>query len=110
MTAFNYVVDRTENHQFKVGDKVIYTNDFGVCWGVKIIIHCAIFPTTRHEDGPQEPRYHYEGTDTPWFPVAERNLTQATAEDLAHHDKGDDDYFQRKHGFQPTLEQLGGCA
>lgn len=109
MITYDFVVEATAQHRFKPGDQVVYTNDFGVCWGVKTIVHCALKPTSRHDEGPQAPCYHYEGTDTPWFPVDEKKLKPATAEDLARAVIGDDEYFQREHGFTPTVEQLGGC-
>lgn len=93
-------------HTFNPGDLVIFTNDFGVCWGVKKIIS-------------QEPpltqggslRYHYEGSDTPWYSVDEHNFKLADAEDLEWAKDGHrhDQRFQDKHGFTPTIEQLGGC-
>lgn len=92
-------------HRYKVGDKVIFTNDFGVCWGVKTITALALRPTTRDDAGPQRPCYHYEGSDTPWFPTYERNLSLATEEDL----KASAEDLQKKYGFIPTIEQLGGC-
>lgn len=94
-----------EDHKFKVGDKVIFTNDFGVCWGVKTITSLTYRPTTRDDAGPRRPCYHYEGSDTPWFPVDERNLTLATKEDLS----ASSEELQKKYGFTPTIEQLGGC-
>jgi len=97
-------------HKFKVGDRVIYTNDFGVCWGVKTITECTSRPWTR-EDYPQRPTYHYEGSDTPWFSVDENNFKLATEHDLMMADWwfGAEDYFQTTHGFIPTVGQLGGC-
>lgn len=92
-------------HKFKVGDKVVYTNDFGVCWGVKTIVSLEYRPTTRDDDGPQRPTYHYEGTDTPWFSVDERNFTLAEPGDLT----ATAEELQAKYGFTPTVEQLGGC-
>lgn len=97
------------NHIYAVGDQVVYTNDFGVCWGVKTITRLDSHPTTRDDDGPRKPTYHYKGSDTPWFPVSERNLSPADEEDLWFAAMGIDEHFQRKHGFIPTLEALGGC-
>lgn len=93
------------NHKYQVGDKVIYTNDFGVCWGVKTITSLEYRATTRDDNGPQRPTYHYEGTETPWFSVDEKNFTLADVEDLT----ADDEFLQTKYGFKPTLDQLGGC-
>lgn len=109
MSEFANISEKTDQHKFQPGDYVVYTNDFGVCWGVKVILHCALMPTTRDDEGPQAPHYHYEGSDTPWYPVDEKNLTAATQEDLKRHHMRDDDYFQQKYGFAPTIEQLAGC-
>lgn len=92
-------------HKFNVGDQVVFTNCFGVCWGVKKITSLEWRPTTRDDEGPQKPCYHYEDTDTPWYPVDEDHLTLATEEDLVM-DKKDylerNSYFQRRYGFTPT--------
>lgn len=88
-------------HKFKAGDQVVYTNDFGVCWGVKTIT--ALYERTGG------PTYHYKDSDTPWFSVSENNFTLATPDDLRAQEDGDSDYFQRAHGFTPTVEQMGGC-
>lgn len=90
------------NHRFAVGDSVVYTNDFGVCWGVKTIIEL--------DERSGEPTYHYAGSDTPWFSVSERNLAPADEEDLLHLDIDQHwDYFQKKHGFELLPEEMGGC-
>lgn len=92
-------------HKFKVGDLVVYTNDFGVCWGVVKITELA--EGFSEADGP---RYHYEGSETPWYPVSEKNLTLADKQDrfAAAYD-AHLSFFQGKYGFTPTVEQLGGC-
>lgn len=84
-------------HKYKVGDKVIFTNDFGVCWGVKTITAL---------DERNGPTYHYEPTDTPWFSSAENHFQRADEEDLS---KAPDDlaFFQDKYGFVPT--ETYGC-
>jgi hypothetical protein len=89
------------NYKFSIGDKVIFTNDFGVCWGVKTIIG--------HAERTGMPTYHYEDSDTPWFSVHEENLTLATDEDILLDFDENVRYFQTKYGFTPTVEQLGGC-
>lgn len=87
-------------HKFKVGDFVVYTNDFGVCWGVKVISELD----TRNYDLWGDPHtvmtYHYVGTDTPWFSVNECHFVMATDEDLMNN--GNDNYFQNKYGFKPV--------
>jgi len=89
-------------HKFAVGDKVIFTNDFGVCWGVKTIIAL--------DERSDKPTYHYQHSDTPWFSVHEDNLVEADSDDLELPDVRENwSYFQEKYGWKPTLEQLGGC-
>ena len=96
----------TGPHLFKAGDRVVYTNSFGVCWGVKTLTSQEPPYTEGHE-----PRYHYEGSDTPWYSVGQSSFKPADAEDLEWAKDGlrHDDRFQQKHGFTPTIEQLGGC-
>lgn len=62
------------DYKFEVGQKVIYTNEFGVCFGVR-----TISDLTEWHGGPA---YHYEGSDTPWFPKVEKRFAAATDEDL----------------------------
>jgi hypothetical protein len=96
------------NYKFKVGDKVVMTNDFGVCWGVKTILDLG--------ERTNMPTYGYEDSDTPWFQVNERNFDLADESDIIK--AGDTrlnqtcnwEYFQKKYGFKPTLYQLGGCG
>jgi hypothetical protein len=90
----------TAKHKFKVGDKVIYTNDFGVVW-LKTI--SALYTLNG------EPRYQYEDTDTPWCSIPEGNFCRADAHDISAHERGDEAFLQGKYGFTPTPEQLGGC-
>ena len=62
------------DYRFAIGDQVIYTNAFGVCFGVKVI--------TGRESRNGRPCYHYAGSDTPWFAVDQGQLQLATDEDL----------------------------
>ena len=82
-------------YKFKVGDKVIYTNDFGVCWGVKVI--------SALDERSGKPTYFHEGTDTPWFSVEENHYTLAEPEDLT----ATPQELQAKYGFTPT--EWYGC-
>lgn len=84
-------------HKFAVGDKVIFTNCFGVCWGVKTITEL---------DERNGPTYHYENSDTPWFGVPEEHFRLADTEDLSR-DPSDLSFFQSKYGFTPT--EWYGC-
>jgi len=90
--------------KFSPGDRVVFTNEFGVCWGVKTITSQEP-PLT--EGGPL--RYHYANSDTPWYPVSEVNLKAADAEDL---DWAGQDWeevamlFQAKHGRPTTRAEL----
>lgn len=90
------------SHKYAVGDKVIFTNVFGVCWGVKTITAL---------DERNGPTYHYEGSDTPWFSVAEVHFCLADAEDILVDATMTKEikcvYFQRKYGFTPT--EWYGC-
>lgn len=53
--------------KFKIGDEVVFTNDYGVVfYGKKIK---SLDP---QQDGSF--RYFYEPTDAPWFSVRESNL------------------------------------
>lgn len=58
--------------RFKVGDRVTFTNDYGVVFPGKTITEVKHFP----DDGifAGQTRYFITPTDAPWFPVAERNL------------------------------------
>ena len=88
-------------HQFKVGDKVIFTNIFGVCWGVKTITAL---------DERNGPTYFYEPSDTPWFSVSERNLKPADEQDIRMMKNGLEaawSYFQDKYGF--PMKETFGC-
>lgn len=77
-------------YKFEVGQKVVYTNEFGVCFGVKIIS-----ALTEWAEGPA---YHYEKSDAPWFPNAEERFAAATPEDL----KASLSVLQEKYG-RPTI-------
>ncbi|MCA1807450.1 MAG: hypothetical protein LC687_06360 [Actinobacteria bacterium] len=98
-------------HKYAVGDLVVFTNEFGVCWGVVKIAELAEGFT--EADGP---RYHYVNSDTPWYPTSEKNLTPADTQDkcidmlkASHRDMWWW-YFNSKYGWTPTPEQLGGCG
>lgn len=90
-------------YKFGIGDKVVYTNEFGVCWGVKTI-------TAHDEAGLRRtpyrlrPAYHYEGEDTPWCPTEEDRFTLATDKALAH--EGDQAWFQENYGWITPQHQL----
>ncbi len=82
-------------HKYAVGDKVVFVNDFGVCWGVKTI--------SALDERSDRPTYHYEGSDTPWFSSAEEHFRPATPEDL----QATGAELQAKYGFIPT--EYYGC-
>lgn len=88
-------------HKYVVGDTVVFTNIFGVCWGIKTI--------TELDTRAGRPTYHYENSDTPWFSTPEENLTLADDEDIIMDmwGFGDLSHFQKKYGFTPT--DLFGC-
>lgn len=98
MVNYQSTCGKTPEHKFTIGDKVVFTNEYGVCFGVKTI---AAYAKHSYDDIP---RYHYEGTDTPWYATEQKYFTLATEEDLLH--AGDQQYFQDNYGFPTTLEQL----
>jgi hypothetical protein len=93
-------------YKFSPGDKVVYTNEYGVCWGVKTIVsrgECGL----RRKNYTLRAGYTYEGSATPWCPVDEKHLRLATEEDLMHADWwfGSELYFQQKYGRDTTKEE-----
>lgn len=82
-------------HKFKIGDKVIFTNVFGVCFGVNTISGLDV-RTNR-------PTYFYEESDTPWFSTCETNLQLADEEDFGM----SNEELQAKYGFTP--KEYFGC-
>ena len=58
-------------NKHNIGDKVNYTNSNGVFWGIKTIV--AITKVSYSDSGYG---YKIEPTDTPWFYVAEENLSK----------------------------------
>lgn len=82
-------------YQFNIGDKVIYTNDFGVCWGIKTI--------TEHSVRTNKPVYMIDPTETPWFHVSERNLQLVHSSDHLL----SSEELQNKYGFIP--DDYYGC-
>lgn len=59
--------------KFKVGDKVTFTNDYGVVFPNKTITKIQKFPIGGIFSG--QIRYYFEPHDAYWFPVHERNLS-----------------------------------
>ena len=56
------------NYKYNIGDKVIYTNSYGVCWGEKTIIGLD----TRNN----KPTYFLRDSGNPeWFSVREELLS-----------------------------------
>ncbi len=90
---------RTVTYKFKVGDVVIFVNDFGVVWRWTIS-ECVPYIKS---NGKVVPAYHHEGTQTPWFPTEESKLVKAKRSDLSM----SDDELQAKYGFTPT--EWYGC-
>lgn len=54
---------------FRTGDKVIYTNDQGVCWGEKTVVRVEFFYGRNW--------YFITPTDTPWCGAHARELRSA---------------------------------
>jgi hypothetical protein len=57
--------------RFKPGQKVVYTNPNGVCWGEKTVVS--------HVIDRGRPRYMITPTDTQWYAVDESYLEDAHA-------------------------------
>lgn len=90
----------TPQHAFSVGDKVVVTNTFGVCWGIRTIVKLGWL------NGPE---YYLSGMEAHWASWPERQLTLPDTEDIImdtwfHQDR---DFFQQKYGFTPT--EWFGC-
>lgn len=88
-------------HRFEVGSKVVFTNVFGVCWGVR---------TIESLDQRNGPTYFLTPTDTPWFSTDEKHLVLADEADIAMSQRNIEEhwpYFQQKYGFTPT--ETYGC-
>lgn len=86
-----------KTHKYKVGDLVVFTNTFGVCWGIKKVVGL--------DSRCDSPTYYIEPTDSPWFSTDESHLSLATKEDLIMNTKPLIErmtYFQNKYGFTPT--------
>ena len=61
--------------KFKVGDRVIYTNEYGVCWGEVTITEIA---PADHPLSKWGPHYFIAPTDSPWCPVKEEDIVSIT--------------------------------
>lgn len=57
--------------KFSPGDKVIYTNPQGVCWGERTILKAELW----ERDYGNHWRYYISDSDSPWYPVNENCLT-----------------------------------
>lgn len=91
--------DFKNKYKFKIGDKVIFVNDFGVVYLWTI----AELTTWEKLDGTEVPAYHPEGTQTPWYPYEQSRLKKATKVDLLL----TPEQLQQKYGFKPT--EWYGC-
>lgn len=87
-------------HKYKVGDQVIYVNDFGVVWLWTI---SELTTYEKNRQGDTVPAYHHEGTQTPWFPTEESRLKKAHPGDKYLSNQA----LQAKYGFTPT--EWYGC-
>ena len=85
-------------HRFHKGQKVIYVNEFGVCFGFKTITELTVIN--------DQPCYHYEGSDTPWFAKKESEFRAAADEDLTASAVEP----QLKYGFETSREQLSALG
>lgn len=85
---------RNRTHKYKVGDRVIFVNDFGVVYLWTI----SELTTWETASGKVLPAYHPMGTQTPWFPYEESRLHKATDLDKM----STPTELQKKYGFTPT--------
>ncbi|WP_130537728.1 hypothetical protein [Thiomicrorhabdus indica] len=67
LTSYSEPVDE-DGFKYKVGDRLYYTNAFGVQWGLKEIVGREMT-----EFGAQ---YYISPTETPWCSISERLLTR----------------------------------
>lgn len=91
---------KKRTHKFKVGDKVIFVNDFGVVWLWEI---SELTWWDHYKDGTKEPAYHTLNSQTPWFPTRESLLRKATWIDI----NSTPEKLQERYGFTPT--EWFGC-
>ena len=83
--------------EYADGDKVIFVNDYGVCWGVKTILKSEM-------DSVRGLIYYVEDSACPWYGSRPHNFRPADAEDLSKETTNLDftwKYFQDKYGFKP---------
>lgn len=59
--------------KFKVGDKVVFTNDYGVVFPGREITEVVVWCDGDYENDYW--RYHVTPTDTPWYPHKEKHLS-----------------------------------
>jgi len=81
-------------HKYNIGDNVIYTNEFGVCFGVKTI-------TEQGTDAHGLPGYKYDGSSPAWWFTNESRFALATDKDL----KFTPEQLQKRYGFNATRAQ-----
>lgn len=87
-------------YKYKVGDVIIYVNIFGVVYRWKL----SERTTWTMADGTVTPAYHWHGSDTPWFPLQEKDiLRKASRKDM----RLSNAELQQKYGFTPT--EWYGC-
>jgi hypothetical protein len=70
----------SQEPKYKVGDSVIWTNDYGVCWGVKTI--------TEVGEDKWGHTYYFTPTETPWMHTREKNLEPAPPAPAKHPEFG----------------------
>lgn len=78
---------RMTTAKFSVGDRVTYTNEFGVVFCGKVVTEVVHIPDDPEAHGTWagQTRYYISPTDAPWFPVRERELTL----EVSAHDRTD---------------------
>ena len=90
---------RSDDYRYKIGDKVIFVNIFGVVWLWEI----SEQTTYQLHTGEVVRAYHHKDTQTPWYPTLEGELRPATKADLT----ASDAELQARYGFRPT--EWYGC-
>ncbi len=87
-----------QGHKFNVGDKVVFTNDYGICFGVYTVRAKIPHRTV--------PMYSVGSEDGERVRACDDNLSKADEDDLNIPDAVASDFFREKYGRKPTQEQL----
>lgn len=88
--------EHNDKFKYNLGQQVIYTNEYGVCFGIKRVIYRV------YDNG--KCKYIYENSVTPWHPVEEERFTIPDDNDIfvGNNIGLNNGYFQKKYGFDAT--------